>query len=297
MLELFLILITDVVVSFSSSFTAGGDVQRAAMELSRALSLSMSMDISEVTTDVPVPAPVDEPVDESVVDTQSPAATSPSGPTGPTLPSVPSSSPIAVPVPPSGFPGPSMSPLFVPVPVGTPTTPLDTPSALVPPAPSSSPEDTPTALVPPTPSSAPVDTPTQAPDAPVGVPASLPQPEPVTPVIPGGESICLTSNNLVSAADENSTPVFLDFSYSAESNSTIAEFEAGLVEEFIQTAVFAIFGCYPDTTGKIAPNTVEITDGTFFLASNILPLSMTEYNTHILPVSLIDSILRSHCGW
>lgn len=269
MLELFLIFITDVVVSFSSSFTAGGDVQRAAMELSRVLSLSMSMEISEAAVpssppapvDVPVPAPVDAPV----VDTQSPAATSPSGPTGPTLPSVPSSSPIAVPVPPSGFPGPSMSPLFVPVPVGTPTTPLDTPSALVPSSPSSSPEDTPTALVPPAPSSAPVDTPTQAPVVPVTVPASLPQPEPETPVIPGGdESICLTSNNLVSAADENSTPVFLDFSYSAESNSTIAEFEAGLVEEFIQTAVFAIFGCYPDTTGKIAPNTVEITDGTFF---------------------------------
>lgn len=85
--------------------------------------------------------------------------------------------------------------------------------------------------------------------------------------MPTGENDCPKNSTLtlVSAANENSTPVALDMSYSAESNSSsIEEFEEELVDEFIRTAVLAIFGCVPDATEKIAPNTLEIIDGKKF---------------------------------
>ena len=82
--------------------------------------------------------------------------------------------------------------------------------------------------------------------------------------MPIGESDCPRTNALTlgTASDESSTPLALDMSYSAESNSSsFEEFETELVDEFIRSAVVAIFGCIPDTRGKIAPNTIEIVDG------------------------------------
>jgi hypothetical protein len=49
--------------------------------------------------------------------------------------------------------------------------------------------------------------------------------------------------------------------YIAESySSSVDDFMTELEEELIATAVFAIFGCNPDTSG-INPNTREISDG------------------------------------
>ena len=63
-------------------------------------------------------------------------------------------------------------------------------------------------------------------------------------------------------------------SYTAESNtSAIEDFENDLVREFIRTATFAIFGCNPETRGKIAANTDEIVEGTRLeLLDSLLPV-------------------------
>lgn len=264
------------------SFTAVGDVQRAAMELSMSFSLSMSMSMSEPMVPTSPVAPSNPPI----FDFQPPAGSIPSGPTGPTEPSAPSGSPFGI--PPSGFPGPpnvlppfplppagspgSLSPFALP-PSGAPgpsgpSPPFGFPSseAPFPPTPTL---DVPTVLFPSPTSSNPIGAssapPSLDPDVSDRVPGTAPTQEPSVSVMPTGETHCVNSNNLtlVAAADESSTPVSLDMSYSAESNSTsIEDFETELVQEFIRTAVFAIFGCFPDTSGKIAPNTVEIMDAT-----------------------------------
>jgi hypothetical protein len=79
--------------------------------------------------------------------------------------------------------------------------------------------------------------------------------------MPTTVSGCLSTSTITlgTAADERSTPVALDISYSVEANNSFVEdFEDELVDELIRTAVFAIFGCNPDTTDKVAPNTEEI---------------------------------------
>ena len=97
---------------------------------------------------------------------------------------------------------------------------------------------------------------------------ALPTSDPVTSPSSSETSVetsdCLSTNilKLTTASDESSIPVALDMSYTAESNSSsILDFETELEDELIRTAVFAIFGCNPDTTDKITPITEEIIDG------------------------------------
>ena len=123
--------------------------------------------------------------------------------------------------------------------------------------------------------------------------------------MPTSLSDCLSTSTLTlgTAADESSTPVALDISYSAETNSSfIEDFETELVDELIRTAVFAIFGCNPETRGKVAPNTEE-SDGErtksrnrpcFECSSNSIPLSRFLFCVDGL---LFGSNLRSHCGY
>lgn len=206
----------------------------------------------------------------------------PSGDPGPTEAPI---SPPSTPVPPSNAGSPSIStrptnvstpveppgPSGAPEPTEAPMSPL-TPiaSALVPTLPPffSGPTEPIESSDPPqniAPSVLPVLSPIAQPQPPIATPiktlSSKPSTEPPSSGLPTGTSDCLSISTLVlgTAADESSTPVALDIGYHVESNtSSIEEFEAELVEEFIRTAAFAIFGCNPETRGKIATNTEEI---------------------------------------
>ena len=95
-------------------------------------------------------------------------------------------------------------------------------------------------------------------------PSIISTPAPSTSGLSAGKSECLSTNTLKlgTASDNSSTPVYLDLSYNAKSNSSSMEdFKTELEDALISTAVFAIFGCNPETSGKIAPNTQEIVNG------------------------------------
>lgn len=275
--------------SLSCSFTDPFDVQKAMMELSMSFSLSLSMSMPEpsmppspispsgpptISTQAPVSISV-SPVPLPPYGTLPPYGLPPSGPPGPTIVmppsgvSFPSGQPVPTSLPPSGGtlppfglppsgpPGPT-EPIF-PVPLPPTGAPFTAPT----PQPISSgvvvqPSDPPQ-------TEDPSASPTTA--APTKSPTTSPSQAPSFSTMPTGENDCSKTNVLTlgTAADEDSTPVALDMSYSAESNSsTIEDFEEELVEELIRTAVLAIFGCIPDMDGKISPNTFEIIDGKKF---------------------------------
>eukprot|EP00535_Pseudo-nitzschia_heimii_P003256 CAMPEP_0197178832 /NCGR_PEP_ID=MMETSP1423-20130617/3985_1 /TAXON_ID=476441 /ORGANISM="Pseudo-nitzschia heimii, Strain UNC1101" /LENGTH=534 /DNA_ID=CAMNT_0042628645 /DNA_START=270 /DNA_END=1874 /DNA_ORIENTATION=+ len=208
-----------------------------------------------------IPAPSEHPgPTETPVSPPSPsnAPGSPSIPTGqtkvpaPLEPSWSSGDPVS-PLPSTALPLiPSLPPIFS-VPITT-TDPADPPHTL---ASSVSPVPSPIVQPQPTTANNPSSTSTSS--------TSQPSTEPPSSGPPTGTSDCRSTNTFVlgTAADESSTPIALDMSYTAESNnSAVEDFEDELVGELIRTAAFAIFGCDPEIGGKIAANTEEIIEAT-----------------------------------
>ena len=221
-----------------------------------------------------------------------PTPSEPSGPSGnpeptgaPGSPLFPSNAPgspgtpgsQSIPTEPAGIPIPSENSgaSWAPGTTGAPASPLmPTTPALIPtlppifsdPTTATEPSDPPQTIapsVPPVLSPIVQSQPTIAND-PINNGSSQPSTEPSSSGSRTGVSDCLSTNTLVlgTASAESSTPIALDMSYTAESNTTAVEdFEEELVEELIRTAAFAIFGCNPDFRGKIAANTEEIIEG------------------------------------
>mmetsp|Transcript_21867 Transcript_21867/g.47590 ORF Transcript_21867/g.47590 Transcript_21867/m.47590 type:complete len:279 (+) Transcript_21867:3-839(+) len=195
---------------------------------------------SGATTTMPTGAPIDVP-------------SSGTGTGAPILPPSPTAKPTGAPTEPpaagSGPPetGPENSPTISPIPNSN--------------DPNTSPQSPAPVVSPSFGTNAPV---TNATPEPSGKPSNHFSEEPSFSAPPTGLSDCLSTNTLKlgTAADNTTTPVPLDMSYNAESTSNSTDaFEAILVEELIRTAVLAIFGCNPETSGKIAPNTRQIVEG------------------------------------
>ena len=215
-----------------------------SMPMSMPLSMSMSMSISMSMAGYPHPLIPVMPSGPPTIQTISPALSIP-----PLSPNIPGpfnpygpSSPM---VPPSYISTPS-APIFTTQPIVFTTNPVES-------------SDSPHVTIP---SSFPSMSTT------LQTTTALPISDPVTSPSSSETSVetsdCLSTNilKLTTASDESSIPVALDMSYTAESNSSsILDFETELEDELIRTAVFAIFGCNPDTTDKITPITEEIIDG------------------------------------
>lgn len=215
------------------------DVSRSTLELSMDMSFSMSMSMA---TSVPITIPTSSPVTSvpNPIPTPAPAPTlGPPGPPGPPTTTPPNQT------------RPSLPPFsnFTRGPTGEPGTPSSTQPAF-PPLP-------PAVLV--APSSE-----TQTP--PTGFPSIEPTSEPSISNPPTGEflpnSDCLSTSKirLGDELDNSTTAVPLEIGYIVESySSSVEAFTTELEEELIATAVFAIFGCNPDTSG-INPETLEVLD-------------------------------------
>jgi hypothetical protein len=220
------------------------DVSRATLELSMDMSFSMSMSMS-MGPSVPITIPTPSPVTSvpNPIPTPAPAPS----------PSVPVPVPMGPPGPPTTKPpiiqtGPPI-PIFTRRPTGEPGAPSSTqpPFFLLQPA-----------LVAPS---------SEAQTPPTGFPSIEPTSEPSISNPPTGkflpDSDCLSTSKvrLGDELDDSTTSVPLEMGYIAESYSSSADnFMTELEEELIATAVFAIFGCNPNTSG-INPTTLKILDG------------------------------------
>lgn len=229
-------------ISFMHSLEEMIDASRSTLELSMgmhsmSMSISMSMSMS-MATSVPITIPTLSPVTSvpNPIPTPppSPSATVPMGPPGPPT----TTSPIQTSPPiPSFPPGP---------PTGEPGTP---PPFLIPPMPTASSSE---AQTPPTvsPSIEPTSEPTIT-NAPTGK------------FLPNSNCLSTSEIRLGDESDDSTTSVQLEIGYIAESySSSVDGLMTELEEELIATAVFAIFGCNPDTSG-ISPTTLEILDGKY----------------------------------
>jgi len=260
------------------------DIHRAALELSMymsismSMSMSMSMSISMVVPSSP-PSPIPTPGPSTSVPMppkNSPRPTGPPRPPGPPITPAPFST-APIPTRPTGSPGPPGLPITPapfsripiptrgPIPSGPPRPtepgPQSPPSFLIPPVfgtPSKDPSIFSPSLTPQTPSTeAPFEassiektTETSTSSAPTGV------------YLPNSDCLRTSAIRLGEASDGSTTPMSLEIGYIAESNSNSVEsFMTELEEELIATAVFAIFGCNPETSGIIVPITLEIVNG------------------------------------